>query len=135
MKDALSVLAIEVPLDEKPIPVDAAVPGGGFPFELGEIGNAAIPKALAGVKTNLDLGLIQPTAVLRRMMHGQTAPERRPEFMTPPIRQGLLAMDIEIVEHQVDRPRQRITLDELSDRLGKLDGGAPGDTQPGEQRK
>ena len=42
MEDALSVKAIEVPLDEKPIPVDAAVLGGGFPFESGEIGNAAI---------------------------------------------------------------------------------------------
>ena len=125
MKDALSVLAIEVPLDEKPIPVDATVPGGGFPLESGEIGNAAISETLAGVETDLDFGLIQPTAVLRRMMHGQAAPERRPEFITPPVRQGFSAMDIEIVEYQVDGPRQRITLDELSDRLGKLGGGAP----------
>jgi hypothetical protein len=33
MKDALSVLAVEVPLDEQSIPVDTAVPGGGFALE------------------------------------------------------------------------------------------------------
>jgi hypothetical protein len=107
MKDALGVLAIEVPVDEKPVPVDAAVPGVGFPLESEEIGNAAIAKTLAGVETDLDLGLIQPTAVLGRRMHGQSVPERRSEFITPPVRQGLFAMDIESVDHQVDRPRQR----------------------------
>jgi hypothetical protein len=41
MEDALSVLAIEAPPDEKPIPVDEATLGGGFPLEPAEIGNAA----------------------------------------------------------------------------------------------
>jgi hypothetical protein len=42
MKDMLSVLAVEVPPDEQPIPVDTAVPGGGFLLELGEIGKATM---------------------------------------------------------------------------------------------
>jgi hypothetical protein len=39
------------------------------------------------------------------MMHGQTVPECRPEFIFPPVRQGLFAMDIEIVDDQVDGAR------------------------------
>jgi len=42
MKDTLSVLTVEVPPDEQPIPVDTAVPGGGFLLELGEIGKATM---------------------------------------------------------------------------------------------
>jgi hypothetical protein len=40
MKDALGVLAAEVPLDHKPIPDDGC--SGGVLLELGEIRNATI---------------------------------------------------------------------------------------------
>jgi hypothetical protein len=62
--------------------------------------------------------------MFRRVMDGQPAPQRCSEFITPPVRQGFSAVDVEIVDHQVDGSRSWITLDEFSDRLGELSCGA-----------
>src|SRR6202521_2515286 len=62
--------------------------------------------------------------MFRRVMHGQTAPQRRSEFIPPPVGEGFSAVDVEIVDHQVDGSGSWIALDKFSDRLSELSGGA-----------
>src|ERR1700674_2425452 len=67
---------------------------------------------------------MQPASMFRRVMHGQTAPQRRSEFIPPPVGEGFSAVDVEIVDHQVDGSGSWIALDKFSDRLSELSGGA-----------
>jgi hypothetical protein len=45
--------------------IDSPVPGSGFFVQSGQACDASFSQALAAEETDLDLGLVQPTAVLR----------------------------------------------------------------------
>src|SRR5215471_7088784 len=55
-----------------------------------------------------DLSLIQPTAVGRRVMDGQSVPDLRRHFRTKDIRQRFAAVDVQVVQHQMDGFRLRV---------------------------
>src|SRR6266849_3019521 len=55
-----------MPSDFGPLTIHSSIPRTALPSEGGEVRNPAGPEALAGEEADLDLGLIQPTAVFRR---------------------------------------------------------------------
>jgi hypothetical protein len=52
---------------------------------------------------DFDLCLIQPTAVSGRVVDGESIPDVGRHFRTKGIRQRFAAMDIQVVQHQMDR--------------------------------
>src|ERR1035437_1562888 len=61
----------EPPVDGDLITVHSPVPGPGFPPQVAERGDSSLAQTLPGEQADLNLGLIQPTAVFRRVMDGR----------------------------------------------------------------
>jgi hypothetical protein len=58
---------------------------------------------LAGEQADLDLGLIEPTAVFRRLVNGETVPQFGPLLDAKVIQESLGAVDIQVIHDEVDR--------------------------------
>lgn len=73
-----------------------------------------------------DFGLVEPTAVFRRVVHLQTTPDAAPYFGIEMISEGFAAVNVEIVHYRMDLSRKRIAGDQTFDHLGKLSRRAVG---------
>ena len=102
MEDVASILARELPLDEGPLTIDLAVPRAGLGLQRGQIRDPALAQTLAGEESDFEFGLIEPAPVLGRVVNGEAAPEERAEFCAQVAGQRFAAVNIEIVDHQVD---------------------------------
>src|SRR5579863_4835161 len=81
----------------------------GFPSEDGQAGNSPTTPTLPGEQTDLDFRLIQPTAMFGRVVDRQAFPESVAPFLSEIVGEGLPAMNVEIVHHDVNRSRRRVT--------------------------
>lgn len=72
---------------ERANPIDAAIPGRRFSSPHREVGEAPPPQALARRQADLDLRLIQPAAVFRRVVGREKAPDLVAEFLAARIGQ------------------------------------------------
>ena len=77
-------------------------------------------------QAELDFGLVEPTAVFGCVVYFQTAPEVAAFLAAEAIGEGLAAMNIEIVHHQVDLTGKGIVGDQTLDHSGELSRGAVG---------
>ena len=51
----------ELPVDNELLPIDLAIPRGGFPAEFGKTGHPASAQALSGKEADFDFGLVEPS--------------------------------------------------------------------------
>ena len=79
---------------------------------------------LACDETQFYFDLIEPADVFRGVVHGEPAPQGVPGLTPEVIRQRLLAMRVEIVDHPVNRPRSGIHGDNGADHPRERGGGA-----------
>src|SRR6266700_3653863 len=92
-------LAVELPVDLGAVAIDSAIPGKGFAAQGFEVGNAPVAKALAGINTDFDFGLIEPASMDGCVVDREPAPDFTADLFAEEVYQGLATMDIEIVEH------------------------------------
>ena len=70
----LGVHSAKLPVDSNSRAVHLPIPGVRFSLKQGQIRDPAFSQALAGEETDLNLRLVEPTAVLRRVVDPQAAP-------------------------------------------------------------
>ena len=87
------------PLDGNLITVHAPVPGSSF-FPQGlSISHPPLAQALPGKQADGDLSLIQPTAVLGRVMYGEPSPQPSAFFFAKTIYQGFTGVGVQVIHH------------------------------------
>ena len=106
--------------------VGAGVPSMDFRLQNLEVGNPSSSEALPGHQAEFNLGLIQPTAVFRRVVHLQAAPKVAALSGSEVVSEGLAARNVEMVHHQMDVASEGIGRDQILDHQGKLRGRAIG---------
>jgi len=102
------------------MPIDLVVPGAGLPPQDAQGGNSALAQALLGKQADLDFRLVQPTPMLGRVMDREAVPDRAAPFLSEIVGEGLPAMDIQVIHHQVDLSRTGIAAHDRLQRLGKF---------------
>src|ERR1035437_1460630 len=102
------------------MPIDLAVPGVGLPSQDAEGGNSGLAQALPGKQADLDFRLVQPTPMPGRVMDGEAVPDRVAPFLSEIVGEGLPAMDIQVIHHQVNLARTGIAAHDRLQRLGKF---------------
>src|SRR2546425_3270654 len=70
------LLAIERPVDLDAFSIYASVPGASFCSQNPNAADPALAQALFGKQANLELGLVQPTPMYRRVVNGEPIPQR-----------------------------------------------------------
>ena len=111
------------------MPIDLVVPGAGLPPQDAQGGNSALAQALLGKQADLDFRLVQPTPMLGRVMDREAVPDQAAPFLSEVVGEGLPAMDIQVIHHQVNLSRTGIATHDRLQRLGKFGGGAVGGGQ------
>ena len=101
--------------------VCAPIPCFGLTAQLANISDPASSQTLATEKTDLYLGLIQPASMGRSVMDSESPPDFSGHFGSEHVRQRLLAMDIEIVHHQVNRLGARVCQGQANRYLSELE--------------
>jgi hypothetical protein len=100
--------SVELPIDLDAIPVHAAVPGTGLPFQGFEIRDSSDAETLPGEDADFDFRLIEPASVSWCVVDREAVPYFAADLLPVEIRQGLDAMDIQVIHHKVDGPGLRI---------------------------
>ena len=99
---ATSGFSVEGPVDFDSIAVHAAVPGATLTPQSFQIGDPPGAEALAGEQTNFDFRLIEPASVRGRVMHREAIPDLTAELYPIEICEGVAAVDIQVIHHQVN---------------------------------
>jgi hypothetical protein len=73
--------------------------------------------SLTGEQADLDLRLVQPTAVFRGVVHGETLPQQAADLLAEPVHQRPAIMRTQIVHHQMDGVCLRIVANLLTGRI------------------
>ena len=81
---------------------------------------APTAKTLTTEEADLNLGLIEPTAMLGSVVNSEAAPNVSTPLFTIMIDQGLAAVNVEVVQDKVDGQRPRISVDQPFDRTSKV---------------
>jgi hypothetical protein len=81
MKFPSSVLAGEVPFDGSAVAVKATVPSLDFVLQSGQMADSAFSQALTAEQADFDLGLVEPTAMLGRVMDSEAVPQQAAQFL------------------------------------------------------
>ena len=63
---------------------------------------------MTGKQTDLDFRLVEPAPVFGCVMNAQALPERATLLLSEIVGEGFSAMDVQIIHHEVDRPREGI---------------------------
>src|SRR5271157_243812 len=75
------------PVDGDPVAVHSPVPGSGFRSQIAKRGDSALAQALPGEQADLNLRLVQPTAVFRRVVDGEPIPQPASRLLAEPLHQ------------------------------------------------
>ena len=78
--------------------IDDAAPGFSFALEFFEVGDASLAEALTRPQRELDLRLIEPAAVLGRVVNSKALPDVERKFFVEDGEHGAERMGVEIVE-------------------------------------
>ena len=108
MEYITGILPGEPPFDKGPPTVDLTIPGPRFRRQYGETRKTAFAEALAGEQPDFDFGLIEPTAVLWSVMYRESVPQLFPFFQTEVSRQRFPAVNVQVIDHQMNGPSQPI---------------------------
>src|SRR6201998_2168709 len=90
------------------------------------ISDPALAQALPRKQTDRDLGLIQPTAVLGGVVHGEPIPQPASGLFAEAFHHRLARMRTQIVQHPMDGVRLRVADRDLPQVVSKLRRGAVG---------
>src|SRR5271157_2250324 len=93
--------AIEFPVDPDMMAIHAAVPCARLFAKGAKSPDPALAQALPGEQADLDLRLIQPTAMLGRVVNREAIPQPASGLVAKPFYQRLPRMRAEVVHHQV----------------------------------
>jgi len=77
--------AVEPPIDLYLLAVDPAVPGSRFAAQRRQVRDAPLAQTLPREQADLDLRLIQPTAMGRRVVRSETVPDLAAELLAAQI--------------------------------------------------
>ena len=88
--------------------------------QLDDVSDPALPQALAAEHADLDLRLIQPTSMLRRVVHRKTIPQPSAILLAKAVGQRLAGVGAQIVYDQMNGIGGRIVRGDLQDKIGKL---------------
>src|SRR5215467_15341210 len=97
-----SLSASKVPLDRNAGMIHATTPSPDFSPERCSIPDPALAQALPRKQTDGDLGLVQPTAVFGRVVHGEAFPQPASRLLAKAFDHCLASMRVQIVQHQMD---------------------------------
>src|ERR1019366_5841549 len=97
------LLSREPPVDPGPFPVGLSVPGLGFPLQRFQIRNPSLAQTLPRVQAEFNLCLIEPTSVLRGVMHAEPIPDVPTRLLAEVVGERFAAVYIEVVHNEVDR--------------------------------
>ena len=99
--------------------VHATAPSLSFLPQRNSICDTASAQALPRKQTDGDLGLVQPIAMLRSVVHGEPVPQPATRFLAKTFHQSLACMRAQMVHHQVDDLRLRVTNRDLQQVIGR----------------
>ena len=77
----------KVPFDSGAVAVDAALPSLNFSAQCRQGSDSAPSQALPTEQTHFDLRLIEPTAVLGRVMNGEALPQQAAQLFSVALRE------------------------------------------------
>ena len=77
--------------------VNPAIPSPTLPAEDREVRDAPGPQALPREHPDLDFRLVEPASMRGSVVNGEGVPDVRAELDSVEIRQGLAAMDVQVV--------------------------------------
>jgi hypothetical protein len=89
-----------------------------------EIRHSPFSKALTGKETDFDLRLVQPTSVARRIVNRESVPHLSADLGTKGVSERLPAVDVEVIQHEMNLRRTGVAKGELKDHLGELKAGS-----------
>ena len=82
--------------------IHATAPSSGLLPQSSSISDPAWAEALPRKQTDGDLGLVQPTAVLGRVVHRESVPQPGSHLLAKASDHCLAGMRTQIVQHQMD---------------------------------
>jgi hypothetical protein len=95
---AISILSSEGPLDGSALVVSVTLPSGHFAAQSGAVRQPSI-QALASEDTDLDLGHVQPTGVLRGVVEMNPAQQRGRRTYTQHVVEALAKVCVQVVQY------------------------------------
>jgi hypothetical protein len=84
-------------------PIHLPIPSARFPSQDFQGWNPASAQTLPGEQADLNFRLVQPAPMLRRVKNREAFPESGAQFLPEKVGEGLPAMDVQIVHHEMDR--------------------------------
>ena len=117
---ATGCFAVELPVDSGAVAIHLLVPGSGFPAQSLQLGDSSTSQALPREDTNFDFRLIEPTSVGRRVVNGEAVPDFGADLRAIEVSQGLAAVDIQVIHHQVDGLSFRVLHGQVEGHLREL---------------
>jgi hypothetical protein len=81
-----------------------------------------VPQALPREQPDFDLRLIEPAPMRRRVVNCKSVPDLRAKLHAEQIGERLAAVDIEIVQHQVDGRCRHVLQGDFSGHFGEFEG-------------
>ena len=115
--------AIELPVDFDSCAIHSAVPGTRFPAQRLQVRDSSGAEALTRQDADFDFGLVQPASVSWRVVNGETVPDFAADVVPEQVCQGFGAMNVEVVQDQVDGGGCRVLESKLEGHFGELECG------------
>ena len=116
-------------------PVRSGIRRSRLAAEVGQVGEAAAAEAPAADQAEFDFRLVEPTPMLGGEVHRETAPEASAQEAAEMVGERLLTMDVEVIHHQMNRPRAGVSgdnaLNDPSELRGRAVGGGAGEMPAG----
>ena len=103
------------------MPVQSAVPSPDVRAECRQIGDSSFAEAMPRQGPNCDFRLIQPTTVNRRVVSREAIPDLAADLCAEQICQRFWAMNIEVVQHQMNRSGRWVLKGQVKDHFRKFD--------------
>ena len=104
-----------------PVTIHPAVPGAGFSLQRLQIGDATFAEALT---TDFDFRLIEPASIRGRVVDREAVPDPVSRRLPVVVGQGFAAVDVEVIDDQMNRGGFWILLDEMAGNGRELGGRA-----------
>ena len=109
MEHATSVSGGEAPVDFEFGPIRPPVPGIGTLAQLGKRRHPLPSQALSRPQAGFQFGRIKPAPVLRGVVHRESLPQPVSRWHTEGGGERLFPMRVEIIQHQMNGARRRVT--------------------------
>ena len=117
------------------IVVGSPVPSSGLAFQGGQVSDPTATEALPGKEADFDFRLVQPTAVFGRVVKLQSPAQFTTFLRSEGVAERLAAVNVEVVEDQMNRARAGIVPGQGPNDLGEFPprsvGGGPGEVPSG----